>query len=778
MTNRLGLDVRKIRIVFLRELRDQLRDRRTLFLVIALPVILYPALGIGMLQMAVVFSETPRTVVVLGAESLPEPHLIEGPVFAARWCADPSDALRLSVETAARIPEDPDIGPRIEAARKVHDQFRQRRELINSAAASQSTIPESLAAEIETVNASINTALQDAGIDVLVVIPDGFAASLEAVNRMIAARAPSAEAPSEYPRPVILVNGDEQSLIASRRVERVFDAWEDELLRLRLEAAGLPSSLPSPVNATVVKVAGSQHESAIVWSKLYPAILVVMTVTGAFYPAVDLAAGEKERGTMETLLISPARRIELVLAKFLTILVFSLATAALNIISLGISVTYMLQLAGNVSPHSGLTMGAPPLAGFLWIGVMVIPLAALFSSLSLALATFARSTREGQYYLSPLMIVVMLMVGMTAAPGIELEPFHSVLPVIGPILLLKSLMIAPGATESLSYLPVVLASSFVYAAMGLWWAVAQFHSETVLFREAERFDLRLWFRRLRTHKPLRPGAGAALTCLAIGMLGQVMLMQPLASWLGSVAELDRPRAAIWALIAQQGLLFLLPALLLGILLVSDWRGTFRLHKPPRFTIAVSITLALALHPLVLELMQHLAWFFPPGLPDGSQEFLKAMLGPGQPVWLILLAVSVTPALCEEWLFRGYVLSAFDRPGRRRLAIVVQAIAFGAMHMIPHQVFSATLLGLVLGLLALRTGSLWPGIAFHLTFNALAIARERVSPPTQLSGVTDWLFSFDTDSGLRYDWPLLCFLAAVATGLFAVIRRWTPDEHPS
>ena len=87
------LDFRKIRIIFGRELRDQLRDRRTLFMVMALPVLLYPALGIGMLQMAVVFSERPRTVVVLGSESLPQPKLIEGSAFAARWFADPGDAI-------------------------------------------------------------------------------------------------------------------------------------------------------------------------------------------------------------------------------------------------------------------------------------------------------------------------------------------------------------------------------------------------------------------------------------------------------------------------------------------------------------------------------------------------------------------------------------------------------------------------------------------------------------------------------------------------------------
>jgi sodium transport system permease protein len=769
MTARPRLDLRKIRIVFQRELRDQLRDRRTLFMVMGLPVLLYPALGIGMLQMAVVFSEKPRTVVMLGSDSLPDPGLMDGSAFAARWFSDPTDAKRLTVETTGRPDTSPESAKRLSDARAIRKLFDQRSELTGTDNL-DSPPPENVQ-ELQRLNELINVRLRDADIDVLVVIPDGFADSVEEVNRLIASRTQTAEDPSGYPRPVILVSGDEKSLIASRRVQRVFDSWEDELLRLRLEAAGLPRSLPSPVDAAVVKIVGSKQESALVWGKLYPVILVLMTVTGAFYPAVDLAAGEKERGTMETLLISPARRIELVLAKFLTVLVFSTATAVLNLISLGLTATYMVQLVGSVSPAAEVSLPPPPTSGVIWILIMILPLAAFFSAISLALATFARSTREGQYYLSPLMIIVMLLVGLAASPGVELQPFHSVLPVLGPILLLRELLVNPAGAETLAYLPAVLGASFVYAGLALWWAVSQFHSESVLFREAERFDLRLWAKRLWTHKPPVPGAGGAITCLVVGLFGQVLLMPPMAGWLSSLAESDRARAAIWALVGQQILLFLLPAWLLATTLVSDIRRTFRLRFASPAAIAVAAGLAAALHPLVQELMQQLQWFFPQGLPEGSQDFLKTMLGPTQPAWLLLLAVALIPAVCEEFLFRGFVLSAFDRPGRSHVAVLLSAVAFGAVHMIPHQVFYATLLGLVLGLLAIRTGSIWPGLTFHAVFNGIAVLRERWDVSDTLPTWKDWLISIDTDTGLSYDWPLLLVAAFAATALLRVLWRW-------
>lgn len=772
MTATPRLDLRKIRIVFFKELRDQVRDRRTLFMLLALPVLLYPALGIGMLQMAVLFNEKPRTVVVLGSNSLPEPQLIQGSAFDSRWFANPDDARKLTVETSEpaskQAADNPDPARRLEIAHNVRRLYQQRQQLIDSTHDTSQPQAPGTASQLARLNESINAMLRDADIDVLVVIPDGFRDRLEQVNRQIASRTQHKnqdQAEADYPRPVILVNGDEKSMVASRRVERVFEAWERELLRLRLEAAGLPTSFPAPVAATVVQVVGEARKSALVWSKLYPIILVLMTVTGAFYPAVDLAAGEKERGTMETLLISPVRRIELVLAKFFTVLVFSLTTALLNLVSLGLTATYMFQLVAQVNPEAGITVVAPSIAGMLWILVMLVPLAALFSALSLALATFARSTREGQYYLSPLMIVVMLLVAMTAAPGIDIQPFHSVLPVIGPVLLLKQLMLDPDSAETLAYLPAVLAASFAYAGLALWWAVTQFHSESVLFREAERFDLRLWLKRLRTHKPNLPGPAAAWTCLGIAMLGQLLLMQPLGNWLASLDSSQQPRAAIYALIAQQVLLFLFPACLLACTLLKDVRATFRLRQPTIASLALATTLAVALHPLVHELMNNLQWFFPPGLPEGSRDFLEKMLGPTQPAWLVLLAIAITPAVCEEFLFRGYVLSAFNRPGQHRLAVVISAVAFGAVHMIPQQVFYATLLGLVLGLLAIRTRSIWPGLLFHLAFNAISVIQERMSVAAG-------------GSGLHYDWPVLVPAALVALALLVKLgRATTPPDTP-
>lgn len=282
------MNLKKVRLVFLRELRDQLRDRRTLFMVLVLPILLYPALGIGMLELVVVFRENPRTVVVLGASALPDPALIEDGQFATRWYSDPIDAARLLVETDTVAPG----SSRLQSARNAARLYKQRL-LIDDPGQHRTSKPPP--APARKLDQQLSTLLRDSGIDVLLLVPPDFSSNLKKVDRLIVARQAVPEDP-HYIRPVILVSGDEDSLIASRQVERVIAAWEAELLRLRLAAAGLPKSLPSPVGASVVKMSSPHQQSAMVWSKLYPAILVLMTVTGAFYPAVDLAAEKKNAG--------------------------------------------------------------------------------------------------------------------------------------------------------------------------------------------------------------------------------------------------------------------------------------------------------------------------------------------------------------------------------------------------------------------------------------------------------------------------------------------------
>src|SRR5439155_20799247 len=134
---------------------------------------------------------------------------------------------------------------------------------------------------------------------------------------------------------------------------------------------------------------------------------------------------------------------------------------------------------------------------------------------SLAIGAYARSSKERQHYLMPLFLVTMPLIFLTLATGVELNPFYSLVPVTGVALLMQKLMTASLAEVPWLYFIPVLAPIALYSALALRWAIDQFQREEVLFREAERVDMRLWVRRLLRDKETRPTTAQALCCFAL-----------------------------------------------------------------------------------------------------------------------------------------------------------------------------------------------------------------------------------------------------------------------
>lgn len=778
---------RNVKLIFLREVLDQLRDRRTLFMVAVLPLLLYPLMGIGVIQMNTLFTEQPRTVVILGARDLPALPLLDGQRFARTWFRVSTDAEKLRVLSDAEMPGQKALDPDAAAEKaKLLERAEQMKQLLARRVLVETKLDEAreakrpvevmrLEAELQETSEPLGQMFHSSNIQVLIIIPRDFKANLEHLRDELAQRgsADKSQVSFDYPRPVIVQNSaDEKSVIAHNRVTEVMREWERSLLRSYLRDSGLPEHLPTPVNPTAIDLAVAEQMSASLWSKLFPSLLVIMALTGAFYPAVDLGAGEKERGTMETLLICPATRTEIVLGKFLTVMLFSASTALLNLSSLGFTSRYIASLAsGSLAGKFG-DLSLPPLSSLVWVLVMLVPLASLFSALCLAFATFARSSKEGQYYLTPLLMVTMGLTVFCSSPGVEIEPFYSVMPVMGPALLLKGLLRATGpATELYLYAIPVLLTSIGYSLVALWWAIEQFGREEVLFREAERFDLRLWVKHLLRDKEPTPSFTEAGFCFLIIMLLQFLSMKSMQGAMHGVAEADRGVLQIRLVLIQQMALIATPALMMGVMLTTSMRKTFSLRWPGFSRLGCAMLLPFALHPLSYELGRSLEWFFPKP-PPGLAEALKSLSGDSVPLWLLLLALSVAPAICEEIAFRGFMLSGFSRGGKVGLAVALSSLAFGIIHMIPQQVFNAALLGVVLGMMCVRSRSLLPGIAFHLIYNAMGVLHGPLGNRISDEGIWSWLFRHDQGS-LRYQPALLCLAALAAIGLLHRLTR-----HPN
>jgi sodium transport system permease protein len=780
----------KVRLIFHREVRDQIRDRRTLFMVVILPLLLYPGLAIGMVQVSLLFREQPRTVVVLGAESLPQKPSLLDPQdsgrFAAEWFAIPADADKLQVisdagpppqEDAAAVKHNAELLTDARALRPLAERIDALQQELRKANADEAN---RIADQIRSARDELAERFSSTKVQVLILVPTGLKQRIEETNRTLTGKGATDKlaAGSKTTLGFLVVenSADEKSSFAFSRVKQVLTAWEQRILQERLSEANLPSTLATPISPVTIDLAAIRQLSASIWSKMFPTLLIIMAVTGAFYPAVDVAAGEKERGTMETLLICPAQRSEIVVGKFLTVLSFSIANVLLNLASMGLTGKYVMAAARTdaLSRMGAGTLSFPGPWEIMWLIILLLPMAAFFSAISLALATFARSTREGQYYLTPLLFVTLGLTLFCLSPTVEIEPLYSILPVVGPALLLKDVLATPGSTAPLVYGIPVLATSIAYSFAGLWWAISMFNREDVLFREAERFDVRLWIRHLLRDKDATPSSTEAVLCFVLIMLLQFGALPFLRGGLVSSEGQLNPTAMFRLLIIQQLVFVGCPALFMGIMLTTSLVRTFRLRVPSWKYVLVACLLAVALHPLSIGLESWLqGWFFPPP-PDQIVQVARAMSNPTLPLWLVVVALAIAPGVCEELAFRGFIMSGFLRSARPGVAIVLSSIAFGVAHMVPQQVFNAMLLGLVLGLLAVRSGSLLPGILFHVFYNSLEILRSRIAALPLGGPVVDRFFTFTTtkenEHVIEYKWPTLAMAAIVALLLITILLR--------
>jgi sodium transport system permease protein len=207
------------------------------------------------------------------------------------------------------------------------------------------------------------------------------------------------------------------------------------------------------------------------------------------YPAIDLGVGEKERGTLETLLLTPISRFKIVLAKFLVIFTTSFLAVLLSMLSFSfilslfiynslffemISSQNIQALTEWVNAFSTISMMDVGL-----MGLMLIPIAAIFSSLLLSVSIYARTFKEAQNYMSPLMMVSIFPLILALLPGIELDWFWSLIPLTNVALAIKEIF-----KGSIDYnmLWMIFGSSLLLASIGLFTCSRWFQRESVLFR--------------------------------------------------------------------------------------------------------------------------------------------------------------------------------------------------------------------------------------------------------------------------------------------------------
>ncbi|MCB2200533.1 ABC transporter permease subunit [bacterium] len=269
----------------------------------------------------------------------------------------------------------------------------------------------------------------------------------------------------------------ETSTFAMDRVEDQLVAHRKEVTRLHLAELGEPEDILTPFVIEEENLASDEQMAASGLASFLPYMLILMTLTGAIYPAIDMTAGEKERGTLETLLASPAGRLEIVLGKYFAVMTTSVTSALISVISMMVMLTWgMVWLGAQMGEQLTFQISF----GNMMIAVlMMLPLAALFSSLLMTIAVFAKSTREAQSYIVPLNMLVILPAMMSMVPGSEGDLQRAWTPVVNVSLVLKDIL--NGSLDP-AQLGITLLSTTIYAIIGIFITTKVFQRENVLFR--------------------------------------------------------------------------------------------------------------------------------------------------------------------------------------------------------------------------------------------------------------------------------------------------------
>lgn len=470
---------------------------------------------------------------------------------------------------------------------------------------------------------------------------------------------------------------------------------QKEILAEELEQSGINPDLMNIVDVRKRDTADSQKKMGMLLGMFLPYIMIIMLLTGASVVAADLVAGEKERKTLETLLVAGVGRKEVVIGKYLTIISLGMLNLVVNLFSISFSLRYMLSQSGL--DMSGASM---PLKAIFILLAAMLPLATLFAAILLSISTFSRNMKEARTYEQPIMMVSMIMAMISFLPAIEMSNLMALIPVVNIALLFKAVMIND---YQISHLVITIVSTVILDVLAIWATIRLFNTEGILFRSDDDGGS---IKGIKKNKAsfFNPYNGLVYYTLAL------LLLYYLGSYLQK-ADLGK------GLVQTQILIIALPVLLILRFLKLKSNEVLRLKTPKLKEMLIIPFIAIPASIVVAILSQLINVIYP--FPEKYLEILGELFKMDLPLWGSFLVVAVAPGICEELLFRGFMLRFFEKYGMK-ISIVLSGLMFAAFHLDPFRFVPVFLLGMLLAYLTLRSGSIVNAMILHTLNNGFAV----------------------------------------------------------
>jgi ABC-2 type transport system permease protein/sodium transport system permease protein len=642
-----------------KELAETLRDRRTIVTLLVMPLLVYPLLSIIFRQFLTVSLKPGQGTLIIGVDEPRDATLLKA------WLDAGSDVLRRFAET-----DRDDIEP----------------PLVEEPSDDEWTIAVGDAEE----------KLKTGRIDVAVKIQ------------------PAANAPAGFARVQIAYQDKSQ---AAARLRSFIERRIRAINRVVRDSAG-NAPPPDAVALRYQELPAPPAASRSLLPVIVPLVLLMMTITGAVYPAIDLTAGERERGTLEALIAAPVSRLGVLMAKYIAVLVVALLTAGMNLAAMSLTIYSAGLLGFLVGPEQH-----PGLLAVEVLGLLLL-FASFFSGVLLVVTSFAKSFKEAQAYLIPLMLVTLAPGLLSLSPSLTLSLPLAVTPLINVVLLARDVF---AGTATFPITLVVIGSTLLYAVAAIALAARIFGSDAILYGSGGSWsDL---FRRPR-HAVESPSLVAAMFCLAAVFAAAINL--------GGASSLLAASEGLAAQLTVSGLMTLLTFAVIPLIAAQAENvrlsAAFRTQFPSIRYLAAATLLGISLGLLIVELTVLLKQWNIAGIGKELEELInkKAAELNTLPLPLVLVAIAVIPPLAEELFFRGYLFRALMPRSGCVATIIATAVAFGAFHAFGvsgvtlERLLPSLLMGLVLGLIAWQSRSIWPGVILHALNNSvlLLIARYK------------------------------------------------------
>ena len=499
---------------------------------------------------------------------------------------------------------------------------------------------------------------------------------------------------------------NQDSNYAESAVTELLSYYKEELLKEKLAGEGLTEEFLTPVDVESVDSASESESMGMSIGGSIGMMLIVTVLMGAFYPAVDVTTGEKERGTLETLLTLPVSNFQMIMSKYIAVALFACATAVLSLLALGGSVVFLMfavstELAAELQGISVATI----LSMVPVLLAAMITVALLITAICMCFCVFAKSMKEANNYSTAVMLIIMFasMVGMI--PTANLDYKTALIPIANTSLLIKQIA---AQQFSFSLAAVTIAVNFAYSVIIIWILAKMYDSEDILFHDGFK-NFQIFKKRSEFTKGTVPGTGDIIMSIVVLLL--------LVLYVGTAVTVRNPFGGV---IVQQLMILGVPLFVVWYM-KSDYKKLFCLQKPKKGTVLGGICLYVGTFCLEMALTGILTKLLPASAENVTASFEVLM---EQPTVLIVLVMALMPAVGEEIFFRGFLYGGLKHKYNVKWAILISAIIFGAFHMSLVKLIPTAMLGACFAYIVYKSGSIYIGMTLHFVNNAFLMLQMK------------------------------------------------------